>query len=793
MTTQEAHGQPQVTEERTTASTDGVVGAAVVGSVLGGLIGGLVLYALTTFHVPFVGSLVGFGAMPAALGVWLGLALVLGLVFGSIAEPAIGYYRSAGTWVTARIASLGKLADTVPVGAAGGTGLLYGLVVGAAVGLVGVPSAVGGNVPPVEAGPILAGYAVYGLVLGIGYGAAREGTIPVPSFTFASPAARAAAFAPLLAGAISGAIVYAGQPLYLRYLATIPGYGTVGAGFGLWMGLSLVLGLVFAYLALDHAARGNATTGYGFVYGVVLAVFVGLLAVPAVVSATTPWNFAYGDVGGATLAAFLVYGVTLGSVFGKMVNRRPLRPGFLVGRSRATVIAALVAGGLTGALLYQAAPVSLILLAELAGGGGYAAGFAVWLGLAVLLGFGFAAFPARRVERRDYPGQTGVKVGLGYGLLVALPVGLLVVPQAVGSTTRFSTAPLTGGAVLGAYVLFGLLHGIAYGGIKGSGRITPVFLQGRGRPVLGGVVAGAAAGAVVAYAASVTPGFYFRFLGGMVGQGSVGAGLAVWFGLALLFGVLFVPLAANYVEAKPGLARGLSVGGVYGGVLAVLVGMFAVPSATLLEAPYTNPPVVAYFVYGLAFGGVYGVLRDRTLADERAPAPTAIGTRGQRAIVFGAMFGGSVGGLIVHHAVGAQPVAMLLMGALVGYPGSISVGWAVWLGLSLIMGMAFAVAVGPRLDGYARSMDEYVGRDEDLEAVFGDVVDRSPMTAAATLAGLVYGIVLAVAVGAIALPFAINTTTQFSVSTPLLHPYFLLAFVLYGLVMGLGYGVVREF
>jgi hypothetical protein len=52
---------------------------------------------------------------------------------------------------------------------------------------------------------------------------------------------------------------------------------------------------------------------------------------------------------------------------------------------------------------------------------------------------------------------------------------------------------------------------------------------------------------------------------------------------------------------------------------------------------------------------------------------------------------------------------------------------------------------------------------------------------------------VAVAVGAIALPFAINTTTPFSVGTPLLHGWFLSAFVVYGLVMGLGYGIVREF
>lgn len=779
-----------MTEGQTAATRNGVVASAVVGAILGGLVGGLVLQSMTTFHLSFLGSLAGLGAMPAAFGVWMGLAVVLGVVFGSIADPAVSYYTSATGWLTARIAPLRKLSEMTPRGSdAAGVGLIYGVVMGGIVGLVAVPSAVGGNVPPAESGPILAGYAAFGLVSGFGYGVTREGTVPLPSFSFISPAVRGAVFAPLLAGVLSGVIVYAGQPQYLLYVSTLLQYGTVPAGLGLWVGMMFLLGVVFAAVSYRHAARGNSTTGYGFVYGVVLAVFVGLLIVPALINAMTQWRFGFGDVGGATLAAFVVYGLTLGSIYGKSVNEQPLRPTFLVGRSRATVLSGIVAGAVSGAVVYSVAPVAMRLVGFLPGPGTIAAGFATWVGIAVLLGIGFAAFPARRIERKEYPGQTGAKLGLLYGLVVALPVGLLVVPRAVDAViVGFSVAPLTQGAVLGAYVLLGLTHGITYGAVNGSGRITPVFLQGRGLPVLGGVLVGAAGGAGVAYSAS--SGVYLAILGGLVGTPTVTGGAAVWGGISLLFGLLFVPLAARSVESRVGLARGLGVGVVYGAVLAGVVGVVGIPAATAIEIPHTRPPVAGYFVFGVLFGGVYGLLRKRTLAREDAPTSTAIGTRGQRAVVFGSLFGGAVGGLVVHHMVG--PSAMLYSSSIVGY-GSVAIGWAVWLGLCLILGLMFAVAVGPRLSGYARSMDEFTERDEDLDAVFGDFFEGAPVTSAATLAGFAYGVVAAVAVGAIAFPLAVNTVTPWGLPTPTLQPFFLLAFVVYGVVMGLGYGVIKEF
>ena len=67
------------------------------------------------------------------------------------------------------------------------------------------------------------------------------------------------------------------------------------------------------------------------------------------------------------------------------------------------------------------------------------------------------------------------------------------------------------------------------------------------------------------------------------------------------------------------------------------------------------------------------------------------------------------------------------------------------------------------------------------------------MTTTATMAGFVYGVAVAAAVGAIGIPLAVNTVSTYGMLVPTLQPYFLLAFVVYGLVMGLSYGVIREF
>ncbi len=768
-----------------------------MGSLLGGIVGGLVMYIAAPIHLAFVGSLAGLPNIPASLLVWLGLAVALGLLFGSIAGPAINVYTALSTWLTTRFSSLQTFVDPFskwsPLGATtAGVGLLYGIAMGVVVGLVIIPAAFGVEIPT-DNYAIVAGYAVFGVFGGLGYGLTLDGTIPVPSVAVITPATQGAILGPLIGGGVAGALIYAQQPVYLTYLSTILGYGSATVGFAIWMILAYIFGFIFAVLAYGQATRGNGTTGYGFVYGVVLAVFVGLIGLPAIVTATSQWNLGFADVTGLTLIAFVLYGLIHGSIFGKTVNNRPLRPLFLVGRSRATVLAALLAGLISSVIIYQTWPVYFLFLAPIAGGGSYAGGLAVWLTIAVLLGMGFATFPARRIERRDLTGQTGIKLGTLYGLLIALPIGMFIVPEIVNAQSDLLLAnPFLNGGVLTAFVLFGLFHGVTYGGIKGSGHILPRFLHGRIESLLGGVLAGGALGAIIIYA--TTPAnIYFLVLGSIIGIPTLTGGIAVWLVLTLILGILFIPLAANIIEYRVGPVRGAGVGIVWGSLLTAIIGMAAVPAMTQLSVPHLNPPIAGYFVYGLIFSTVYGAIRSRTLAEEDAPTSTTIGTAGQRAIVFGSLFGGAAGGLIVHHTIGAQPVAMLYMGALVGYPGNIAIGWVVWLALTLILGVLFAGIIGPRLDEYTRSIREYAERDQDIDAIVGDLFDRAPTTATAGLAGFIYGLILAVTVGAIAIPLAVNTTTAYSLAMPIFQPYFLLAFIIYGTITGIGYGVMKEF
>ncbi|PSP68915.1 hypothetical protein BRC85_00155 [Halobacteriales archaeon QS_1_69_70] len=608
---------------------------------------------------------------------------------------------------------------------------------------------------------------------------------------------RATVLASLVAAVLSGGLVYVAGRLFLRYLGAAVGNGSPLLGFGAWVVLAVVFGVGFAGVAAGQAKRGNSTTGYGLVYGVVLAVFAGLLVIPAVVTEVTRWEFPLSHVGVSPLAGFAVYGIVLGSLFWKMVNGRPLRPLFLVGRTISTVLASLVAGVVAGAVLVAAAPHHLVYFALVAGGGASVpAGFLVFLLASVVFGAGFAVYPARRVERQDLPGQSGLKLGAAYGLVLLVLGGAVVIPQFLGAATAFDPPRLRAGMLL-SYLLFGAVMGVSYAGIEAPASATPAFVRGRGVPVLGGSLAGGAVGALFIYLVLSRP-VYFLGLSYLGVRPSVTLGVGVWFGLAVLCGLAFVPLAARAVEYRISLGRGLLVGTVYGAVLTGLVGAFLVPLLVrsrgfAIDAPNTQPTVFAYLLFGVVFGGVYAALRKGRLAREEMPTSPAVGTKAQRAVVFGSLFGGAVSALVAYHMV--SYVAILFMGSLVGRAGSVGTGFAVWLGLSLLLGTLFAVAVGPRLEEYTRTVDEFAEREADVEEALGPYLESAPVTTTATMAGFVYGVVVAVAIGAIAIPIAVNTVTgpDLGMPVPVLQPYFLLAFVVYGVIMGMGYGVVREF
>ena len=608
---------------------------------------------------------------------------------------------------------------------------------------------------------------------------------------------RATVLASLAAAVLSGGLVYVAGTLFFRYLGAAAGNGSPRLGFVVWVVLTVVFGVGFAGVAGGQAKRGNSTTGYGLVYGVVLAVFAGLLAIPAVVTEVTQWEFPLSHVGVSPLVGFALYGIVLGSLFWKLVNGRPLRPLFLVGRTTSTVLASLVAGVVAGAVLVAAAPHHLVYFALLAGGGASVpAGFTVFLLASVLFGAGFAVYPARRVERQDLPGQSGLKLGAAYGLVLLVLGGAIVVPQFLGAATAFDPPRPRAGMLL-SYLLFGVVLGFTYAVLEGPASAPPSFVRGRGVPVLGGSLLGGAVGVVFVFLVKPQP-IYFLALSYLGVRPSWRLGVVVWFGIALLLGLAFVPLAARAVEYRIGLGRGLVVGTVYGAVLTGLLGTFLVPLLVRsrgfpIDTPNTQPTVFIYLVFGVAFGGVYTAIRKRRLASEEMPTSPAVGTKPQRAVVFGSLFGGAVSALVAYHMV--SHVAILFVASLVGRAGSVGTGFAVWLGLSLVLGTLFAVAVGPRLEEYTRTVDEFAEREADVEEALGPYLESAPVTTTATMAGFVYGVVVAVAVGAIAIPIAVNTVTgpSLGMPVPVLQPYFLIAFVVYGVVMGMGYGVVREF
>lgn len=803
MTARDVQSRPRLTSG--VSGSGGVeYGAALVGALLGGVVGGGALYLLAPGHLALLGAIVDVPSAAGGFLVWLVIAVLLGIGFAVVAGPAVNAYTNVVIKVTSRSDAARRVVQPLVMRSAMGTtasgiGLAYGIGAGIVVGAVAVPAVAGATTPfdpgvPSRNAGIVIAYALFGYVTGLGYGLALEGSIPVPSLAFVGPRLRALVVAPLLAGAISGAVLYAGRPVYLLYLGDVVGTTTYEAGFAVWMVLSVLLGFLFAATGGRPAEYGGNTAAYGLVYGLVGAVFLGVLALPYVIATTSQHEFTVPHANPVELVAFVVYGVVLGSAYGSVRNHRPIRPDFLVGRTRATVFSAVVAGGAVGGLLFAYAGFYLLLLAEVAGSpGDRGVGLVVWLALSLLFGLVFATLPAMRIDRVEDAYRAGLRLGLAYGVLLA-GVGMFGVQAVLASTLPYGIAvPNTNGVVVGAYSLVGLLIGVVYGITRQSGGLLAVVAGPRGTPTLAGAAAGGAVGAIVVYAASSV---YFTVLGGIVGTPALGAGLGVWFALVLLLGALFGPLCGRLVEVDPDPLRGLVVGLGYGVALAALVGAFGVPAVVnatteyALQSPHLAAPLAGYVLFGAVLGAVFAHLSSPSVETASAGSPLAIGSEAQRATLFGSLFGGFAGGLVIHHAFG--PVGIRYVGSIVGQLSNAG-AWLVWLGLSLILGGVFSFSIDHRLEAYGAGLEDLAERNPDVAALLGPAIDGAPVTSAATAAGLAYGVVVAFVVGSVAIPIVVNTTTQFRMPVPTFEVLFLVGFVVYGLLLGLGYGVVREF
>lgn len=791
--------------------------ASIASGTLGGLAVAGVLYAGAYGYLLSLGGLLGQPTVAAGLGVVVGLGAVLGLLFGSVL---------AAMYVDRRV-----LADTAPT-----AGLVYGLALAIPVSSFLLPALVGAMtrfqmaVPNLSITAMLA-WVVYGGVVGIGSRSIFL-LLPVPDhrpttgpqlWSGDEDAIRAAGAGGLAGGVVGGIFLYVlAGPLYLQYVGSVTQFGgSVGRGLLGWLAVALLFGVGFAPIAartvtsytntviaitsrnesirgliLPAVRRSPLTTtaaSVGIVYGVVVGMLAGVLALPYLVVAVTPFTYTSTWNPLAVVFAFGLYGGVLGAVYGAILEGAIDRIHVdFEGRVRPAALAGLVAWAIAGSVVYIAAPTHLSLLGAIVGTPTPVAGLALFFLLALALALVFALTVAEIGD--GGPGYVSrlTAAGMGYGIAIATLVGGLLIPIIAAEVTRFTpSVPLLNPTVLFAYVVFGVALGAAYGTTReGTGsRLSP-----HARAIVGGAVAGVAVGGTFLFLAAPS---HLRLTALAVGLGPNSSyGLGVFTVVGLLFGIGFGAVAGLSIdETSPSLATGV-IGLWFGLLLAIPLGLFGVNALadanTAMSIPVPAgkfvPIVGGYVLYGitvsLGYRAIYRLAVGATSADiDRMSTVRAGG--------FGSILGAFLGGLVLHYAAG-PPLHMRFVGAPIGLGGSIAQGWVAWTLLSIVLGMLFVLTVSGKLEAYAVGLSDATDGSTNLQMLLGPGVDRAPVTTTATLAGLAYGIACALIVGALVVPLIVNVRSNARLPLPFVDLLVWLGYIVYGTALGFGYGAVSE-
>ncbi|MFB6179735.1 MAG: DUF6114 domain-containing protein [Halorientalis sp.] len=291
----------------------------------------------------------------------------------------------------------------------------------------------------------------------------------------------------------------------------------------------------------------------------------------------------------------------------------------------------------------------------------------------------------------------------------------------------------------------------------------------------------------------------------LIGATSVATGWLVWLALALVFGVGFSLFVSRNINAFTntvimvsrkstmtqellvpllhqsalGLTAG-SMGLLYGQILGF--GFFAYLTPFILAMnghyvdmfPLANFPVIfGYIVYATVLGTVYGMLLEADWYELGGDA------REQNAALTGAVAGGLVGSGVLYLAGGAQTLSAL--GTLVG-GASVTSGLLVFMIAAVGLGLAFSWVLSRTINDFTNTVIMFSRRSPATQKILVPLIMRAALTVTAGSMGLVYGLVLGVGVFVLG---AVGVIPQTGLAG-------LLAFTVYGAVLGNGYGLMME-
>ncbi|WP_136716114.1 DUF6114 domain-containing protein [Halorientalis salina] len=485
----------------------------------------------------------------------------------------------------------------------------------------------------------------------------------------------------------------------------------------------------------------------------------------------------------------------------------------------ASVIGSLVGGLLAGVLIQLTGGAEAMLyFAWMIDASTVATGWVVWMVLSLLFGIGFALFVSRNINtftntiimvsrkstvtqellvpllHRSALGLTAGSMGLIYGQILGFGFFAYLVPVILGMNGYFVNFPLAIFPVIFGYITYATVLGTVYGMLLEA----DWYELGGGdaaeqSAALVGAVAGGLLGSGVLYLVGGAESL--ATLGTLVNGASVPHGLLVFMLAALVLGLAFswvlsrtindftntVIMFSRRSEATqkvlvPLITRAAltvtagSMGLVYGlviGVAAVVLGVVGVVPQTGLAG------VLAFAVYGSVLGNGYGLMMEKVDLSGLGPSEES------RAGIKGSLGAGLLSGLFVFAFVGVSVFTGLA--SVVGQ-GGIFTGFLVWMAISVALGLAFVAYVSRSINDFTNTVIMFSQRSEATQKILVPLITRAALTVTAGSMGLVYGLVLGVAVfgGSVA------------GLLPSVSPLIVLAFVIYGQALGTSYGLILE-
>lgn len=603
---------------------------------------------------------------------------------------------------------------------------------------------------------------------------------------------RATAYAGL-AGALAGAVTtYLVSTLHLRYMGYILQSGRPARGMFLFGIVALVLTGLYTVTGAKFVGRGSgfvrrsATTGLAF--GAVLGGAFSLLVVPALAGgAPVPEGRSIAPL--SVVVGWAVFGLVMGTTYASVLSGQEVLPAY-VRRNGARAVASSLAGVYLGGLaLLVIRPPHLRFVGTIIASGTQQRGLVFLLLMGLLLTLTVSRVAGVRAAQAPF--STGIFAGIGMTVF-----GLFVVPALVGAIGGWPLqVPIGYFPIAFGYFLFGLGTAAAYGLLRR--RDVDLVADVRSTAALKGLLAGGTAGGVLLYVLAQP---HLLWLGTILRSGTTGRGFLAWFIVCLPLAVIIAAVPGRRFEPGTSSLDAGTTGLIYGLAYAIVAGAALVPAVidgvTPLQsypAPYVGLGLVAYVAFGFVFAAVY---RDSLPLGEPQTnfesVSAGVGSRGVRAYLFGSVFGGLVGGLTIYHLGG--PVYMRYIGSLFKMGGSFEMAWVAWFVLSLVMGGLFVALLRNKLDDYVNSLIMTTSRNRDLRQLLQPALKQASVTTTATAVGLLYGVALAVVLGAVGLPLLVENLTAFSMGpAPNLEGGTLLGFLLYGGFLGAGYGLMLEF